>query len=142
IPTVCGTVLGSYLARQTAGKFATYKIIRFSYCWMAVAIGLNVMICWQLPASPFWNILPIVLYNIGMALTTPILSIAALDRLPKLRGTAASGQAFVQMVFSTVSAGLLIPLIWFSPLGLALGMAGYWLIAILCVSRSNEWVKK
>jgi len=139
IPTVCGMVFGSYLARQTAGKFAAYKIIRFAYCWMAVTIVLNIVICWQLPASPFWNILPIVLYNIGMASTTPILSIAALDRLPKLRGTASSGQAFMQMVLSTVSAGMLIPLIWFSPLGLAFGMAGYSLLAILCVSKTNIW---
>jgi DHA1 family bicyclomycin/chloramphenicol resistance-like MFS transporter len=139
IPTVCGMVLGSYAARQTAGKFPAYKIIRFAYCWMAAAILLNLIVCWQLPASPFWNILPIALYNVGMAITTPILSIAALDRLPKLRGTASSGQAFVQMALSTVSAGLLIPLIWFSPLGLAFGMAGYCFLAILCVSKTKVW---
>jgi DHA1 family bicyclomycin/chloramphenicol resistance-like MFS transporter len=45
-----------------------------------------------------------------MALAMPILSLAALDRHPKIRGTAASGQAFIQMLLSTVSAGLVVPL--------------------------------
>ncbi len=136
IPTVCGMVFGSYLARLTAGKYAAHKVIYAAYVWMACAALLNVAICVWLPISVFANILPIALYNIGMALVVPILSLAALDRMPKLRGTAASAQAFVQMLFSTVSAGLVIPLLWNSPLGLALGMLTYLLIGWLCVSKS------
>lgn len=125
IPTVCGMILGSFLARYSAGKFAPHKVIRFAYIWMASAAVLNIAVCYWLPMNVLFNILPIALYNVGMALVVPILSIAALDRMPKLRGTAASGQAFMQMLLSTVSAGIIIPLIWHSTLGLALGMAGY-----------------
>lgn len=141
VPTVCGMVLGSYLARRAAGRFAGQRIIRFAYAWMAGAALLNIAICLWLPASQWFNIAPIALYNIGMALALPVMSIAALDRMPRLRGTAASGQAFVQMLLSTVSAGLLIPLIWHSPLGLALGMAGYLLLGWLCARNSVVWKK-
>lgn len=128
IPTVCGMVLGSYLARHSAGKYAPHHVIQFAYGWMALAASLNILGCWLLPANPWTNIAPIAMYNIGMALAMPILSIAGLDRMPRLRGTAASGQAFMQMLLSAVSAGIIIPLIWHSPLWLALGMAGYLLL--------------
>ena len=141
IPTVCGMVLGSYLARHCAGRFDAKHILRFAYGWMAGAATLNIAGCLWLPASPWVNIAPIALYNVGMAFALPVLSIAALDRLPRLRGTAASAQAFMQMLLSTVSAGLLIPLIWHSPLGLALGMAGYLLLGWLCAKNSVVWRK-
>jgi DHA1 family bicyclomycin/chloramphenicol resistance-like MFS transporter len=141
IPTVCGMVFGSYLARHTAGKFTPHKVIRFGYAWMACAALLNIAVCTWLPVSPLFNIAPIALYNIGMALVLPILSIAALDRMPRLRGTAASGQAFVQMLLSTISAGLIIPLLWHHPLELALGMLGYLLIGWISARNSLVWSK-
>ena len=142
VPTVCGMVLGSFLARRSAGRYSSRAIARFAYGWMAAAALLNIAVCLWLPASPWFNIAPIALYNVGMALALPVMSIAALDRSPRLRGTAASGQAFVQMLLSTVSAGLLIPLLWHSTLGLALGMAGYLLLGWFCARNSVVWRKR
>lgn len=139
IPTVCGMVLGSYLARHAAGKFSQHQIIRWGYFWMAGAVLLNIAACLWLPTKPLFNIAPIALYNVGMALVMPILSIAALDRMPRLRGTAASGQAFVQMLLSTLSAGLVIPLVWHSTLGLALGMSGYMMVGWMSAKKSIVW---
>ena len=139
IPTVCGMVLGSYMARYVAGKYAPHKIIRFGYAWMSMSVILNLIVCKTMHASVLFNIAPIALYNIGMALVLPILSIAALDRMPKLRGTAASGQAFIQMLLSTVSAGLVIPLVWHHPLGLALAMSAYLFIGWVCARGSGVW---
>jgi MFS transporter, DHA1 family, multidrug resistance protein len=68
-----------------------------------------------------------------------ILSIAALDRHPKIRGTAASGQAFIQMFLSTVSAGVVVPFVWFTPAGLAWAMAAYLLFGWLAVRQSKLW---
>ncbi|OAM52860.1 Bcr/CflA family drug resistance efflux transporter [Methylovorus sp. MM2] len=138
IPTVFGTILGSFFARYTAGKFASHKVLRFGYLWMALSVLFNVTVC-LFPPHAFWNIAPIALYNIGMAFVMPVLSIAALDCVPRLRGTAASGQAFMQMVLSTASAGLIIPLLWHHPLGLAMGMAGYLLIGWLSLRSSAIW---
>ena len=139
IPTVCGMVLGSYLAKKAAGRFSSGKVIRVAYIWMAAVAILNLIISFYLKPDPIYNIFPIALFNIGMALAMPILSLAALDRFPKIRGTAASGQVFVQMVFSTLSAGVIVPLVWFAPSGIAVAMAGYLLLGWIAVSNSSLW---
>ncbi len=137
IPTVCGMILGSFLAKRVAGRYARQKVVKVAYLWMAAMVILNVLICYTLPTRPLYNILPIALFNIGMALAMPILSLVALDRHPKIRGTAASGQAFIQMLLSTVSAGLIVPLVWYAPSGLALAMAGYLIFGWLMIRKSK-----
>jgi DHA1 family bicyclomycin/chloramphenicol resistance-like MFS transporter len=139
VPTVLGMVIGSWLARRAAGHRPNATLLRMAYGWMLGAVVLNVIICLWVQGGVLVHILPIALYNIGMAFAMPILSIAALDRHPRLRGTAASGQAFMQMLLSTTSAGLIIPLLWDRPIGLALGMAGYLLLGWLFVRTSVLW---
>ena len=139
VPTVTGMVLGSYLARSAAGKFAAVRVVKAAYVWMGAVVLLNIAICYFLPTSTVFNILPVALFNVGMALAMPILSIAALDRHPKIRGTAASGQAFIQMLLSTVSAGLIVPLVWYAPSGLAWAMATYLMIGWLVIRQSKLW---
>lgn len=140
IPTVCCMIFGSYLAKRAAGRCAKQKVIKIAYAWMAAIAVLNLLICFILPTHPIYNILPVALFNIGMALVMPILSLAALDRHPKIRGTAASGQAFIQMLLSTISAGLIVPLIWYAPSGLALAMAGYLVISWFMLRKSRLWL--
>ena len=137
IPTVCGMVLGSYLAKLAAGRFSAKQVLNWAFAWMLLVASANVLVCFALPVSPIANILPVALFNVGMALAMPIISLAALDRHPKIRGTAASGQAFVQMLFSTVSAGLVLPLLWGSPLGLACGMLAYVLIGFAAIKQTR-----
>ncbi len=142
IPTVCGMVLGSFLAKKAAGQYSAKKILNTAYGWMGFIVLLNVAICYFLPAKPIYNILPVALFNIGMALAMPILSIAALDRHPKIRGTAASGQAFVQMLLSTVSAGIIVPLVWGHVAGLALVMVLYCVFGLLMIMQTALWRKQ
>ena len=138
VPTVCGMVLGSSLARRAAGKFSNRAILGVAYGWMLVSIVANVLLCAFVKPS-LWNIVPIASYNIGMALAMPLLSIAALDRHPRIRGTAASGQAFMQTLLATASAGALVPLLWHHTLWLALGMAGYLAMGFVCVWKTPVW---
>lgn len=139
IPTVTGMVIGSFLARKTAGKYASNRVVKLSYAWMGLLAILNVVVCFTQPVSLIANILPIALFNIGMALCMPILSIAALDRHGKIRGTAASGQAFMQMLLSTVSAGIVVPLVWYAPSGLAIAMLAYVLLSLLVITQTQLW---
>lgn len=139
IPTVCGMVLGSYLAKRAAGVFTSQQVLKVAYAWMGAMVLLNLVVCLNLAVSPLCNILPVALFNVGMALAMPILSLAALDRHAKIRGTAASGQAFVQMLLSTVSAGLIVPLVWAEPFGLAIAMAAYLLFGYLVLRLSQVW---
>ena len=138
IPTVCGMMLGSYFAKRAAGIYSRQKVVQWAYAWMSITVLGNIVACYFL-ANSVWLILPIALFNVGMALAMPVLSIAALDRHPKIRGTAASGQAFCQMLLSSLSAGLIAPLLWGSPLGLALGMAAYSIIGWLVIKQSHLW---
>ena len=133
VSTVTGMIIGSYLSKRAAGKYAAKRVLKVAYTWMFAIVCLNVVICTALPINPIYNILPVALFNIGMGLVMPIISIAALDRHPKIRGTAASGQAFVQMLFSTVSAGIIVPLVWSSVFGLASAMLVFWLVSWLSI---------
>ena len=142
IPTVCGMVLGSYLAKRAAGVYTSQQVLKVAYAWMGAMVLLNLVVCLNLAVSPLYNILPVALFNVGMALAMPILSLAALDRHAKIRGTAASGQAFVQMLLSTVSAGLIVPLVWAEPFGLAMAMAAYLLFGYLVLRLSQVWRTK
>jgi MFS transporter, DHA1 family, multidrug resistance protein len=126
IPTVTGMMLGSWISRHTAGKVAAATLLRWAFAWMVIIailnVGLQFAIREQLHEAWWLAILPIALFNIGMATAMPVLSIAALDCYPKVRGTAASAQAFMQMLCSTLSSALVVPLVWHSPLTLALAM--------------------
>ena len=142
IPTVCGMMLGSYLAKRAAGKYTRQQAVKFAYAWMSAVVAMNVLSCFLLTGSHnqvIYLILPIALFNIGIALAMPVLSIAALDRHPRIRGTAASGQAFIQMLLSTVSAGLVVPFVWDHPIGLALAMAAYCLAGSWANRDSHLW---
>lgn len=142
VPTVCGMVIGSYLAKRAAGKYAQGKVLKVAYIWMTAMAALNIGVCLYLPTQVIYNIAPVALFNIGMALAMPILSLAALERHPKIRGTAASGQAFIQMLLSTVSAGLVVPVVWYAPSGLAFGMMAYLVFSWLMIRRSKLWTAK
>ncbi len=139
VPTVIGMITGSYLAKLAAGRHGAGWVIKVSYAWMSFITLTNILICYFLPVQVVSNILPIALFNIGMALSSPVLSLAALDRHPKIRGTAASGQAFVMMMVSTVSAGLVVPYAWGSPLGLALASSAFLLLGLASISQTKLW---
>jgi DHA1 family bicyclomycin/chloramphenicol resistance-like MFS transporter len=131
-------IFGSYLSKKAAGNLSHKKTIQIAYIWMGLIASLNVLFCTFFETNLLINIGFVALYNIGMSLVMPVLSIAALDRFEKIRGTASSGQAFIQMLLSTVSAGLVVPFLWFSPLGLSLGMLGYFILSILIISQTKS----
>lgn len=142
IPTVTGMMLGSWISRYTAGKVAPKAILRGAFVWMVLMALLNVSIQYWMreTAQLVWwlAIVPIAMFNIGMAAAMPVLSIAALDCYPKLRGTAASAQAFMQMLCSTVSSAVIVPLVWHSTLTLAAAMLGMTLLSCLLLFLSRQ----
>lgn len=141
IPTVIGMITGSYLAKRVAGEWSSHSIVKLAYAWMLSIALINVILCYTQPAGLIVNILPIALYNVGMALCMPVLSLAALDRHAKIRGTASSGQAFMQMLLSTVSAGIIVPFVWYAPSGLAVAMLGYVLLGLSVIVITKVWQK-
>ncbi|PPD12447.1 multidrug effflux MFS transporter [Methylophilus sp.] len=142
IPTVAGMMLGSWISRYTAGKIAASRMLRYAFAWMVLIASLNV--CIQLWAGDgihhaWWlAILPIALFNIGMAAAMPVLSIAALDCYPKVRGTAASAQAFMQMLCSTVCSAVIVPFVWHSTFTLAVAMLMMTLLSTLLLRLTHQ----
>ena len=139
IPTVTGMMFGSLIVKKAAGNIDSKLILKFGYYWMFFISLSNLLFCYFMPNNAFINIGFIALYNIGMASAMPIISIAALDCFPKIRGTAASGQAFVQMLFSSVVAGLLVPILWFSTFGLSIGLFLLLSFGLFTISKTRLW---
>ncbi|MFQ6405819.1 multidrug effflux MFS transporter [Methylophilus sp. 'Pure River'] len=142
IPTVTGMMLGSWISRHTAGKVAPARILHWAFAWMLFIASCNVGVQWWASTtthSDWWlAILPIALFNVGMAAAMPVLSIAALDCYPALRGTAASAQAFMQMLCSTLSSALIVPLVWHSTLTLAVAMLAMTLLSSLLLLLARQ----
>ena len=137
VSTVSGMFLGAYLARYSAGRYSKSTTLRIAYLWMIGWTLINVLACLILPDIPWVRIAPISLFNIGMGLAMPILSLAGLELFPTMRGTASSGQIFVQMVFSTLSAGLIVPWVWHSTVTLSLAMLAYLLLGIWAARKAH-----
>ena len=139
IPTVSGMMLGSFIVKRAAGVIDPKLVLRFGYYWMFAISLTNLLFCCFMPNNAAINIGFIALYNIGMASAMPIISIAALDCFPKIRGTAASGQAFMQMLFSSVVAGLLVPILWFSTFGLSIGLFLLISFGFFTIRKTRLW---
>jgi DHA1 family bicyclomycin/chloramphenicol resistance-like MFS transporter len=139
IPTVTGMILGSFISKKTAGIISPAKMLKIAYLWMLSITSINLIFCLFFPSIIFMNIGLIALYNIGMAAAMPLISIKALDCFPKARGTAASGQAFSQMLVSSVVAGLVIPLIWGSLATLAVGMLVIFSLGLITITKTQAW---
>jgi DHA1 family bicyclomycin/chloramphenicol resistance-like MFS transporter len=130
VPVVGGMMVGSALSGRMAGRHTPHQTIVGGFISMAGAAVLNLVMCLLWPAT-LWNILPLVIYCAGMSLVAPSLQLLALDLFPERRGLASSCLGVAQTAVNAVAAALLVPLLWGSPLHLALGMAGALLLGAL-----------
>lgn len=129
IPTIGGMTTGAFLSGRMAGRTLPVRQIGIGFACCALSAVLNIAYAasveqLQLP----WAVMPIFLGGLGTALIFPVLALAVLDMYPQQRGLASSLQAFVQLMISTVVAGVISPLLSGRPLHLALGMAGFMLL--------------
>lgn len=131
VPTVTGMILGSYTSRRVAGKRTPAETVSLAYKVMFGATALNILVSLFVEPGVPWNVIPIMCYNFGMALAMPTITLLALDLFPTMRGLVSSAQAFIQTLISTLSAGLVVPLLYHSPLRMALGMAAFMLLGFV-----------
>lgn len=140
VPTTAGMMAGSALAARWADKNPG-RSIRRGFALMAAAVLLNLALrLAEAPALP-WAIVPLPLYTIGMAVVMPGLTLLALDRFPARRGLGSSCQGFIQTGGNTLSAGLLVPLLWGSLLSLAAGMAVL-LAGAFATALAYRWLRR
>ncbi|MDF0605758.1 multidrug effflux MFS transporter [Neisseriaceae bacterium TC5R-5] len=122
-PSVLGIMSGAYLSGRMAGRVAPPDIVSRAYVIMFTAALLNLLYNLLAPQlSMPWAVLPLALYTMGMSLAAPSITLNLMDQFPALRGTASSLQGFFQTMMSSIVAGALAPLVWGSPLNLAVTM--------------------
>jgi hypothetical protein len=76
---------------------------------MGVGAVINLAVSVALPASVVGNIAPIVIYNFGMALVTPCISIKLLDAFPLARGSVSALQSSTHVAMMAVTSALVVP---------------------------------
>ena len=131
VPTVTGMILGSYTSRRLAGKRTPAQTVDLAYKVMFAAIALNILVCVFFEPGVPQSVIPVMIYNFGMALAMPTITLLALDLFPTMRGLVSSAQAFIQTLISTLSAGLVVPFLYHSPLRMAIGMAIFMLLGYI-----------
>lgn len=123
-PAMAGMMAGSWLSGRIAGHWSAARTLATAFAILGTGAALNVAVCLALPPGVPWSIVHLAIYNFGMALAMPTLTLLALDRFPDRRGMASSCQSFIQTGINALYASLLVPLLWGSVLTLSLGMAG------------------
>ena len=132
LPGIIGVMFGAFLSGRAAGTLTPQRTIGIAYAIMFCAAAFNLTYsALAAPALP-WSVLPIMIYTIGMALAMPSMTLLALDIFPRTRGATSSLQGFMHSFLSSVSAGVISPLVSHSASTLALAMTG--LLALGCLS--------
>ncbi len=132
IPTVSGMMAGSALSARLAGKLPPRRTIALGFVLMLGAVVANLGVSFLLPPGLPQSVLPIMLYTFGLAIAMPSLTLLAIDHFPHHRGLASSCQSFLQMLVSSLTAGVIAPALWHSVGGLAFGMLGNLLAGLAC----------
>ena len=132
IPMIAGMTLGAFLSGRMAGRVSGTLQTRIGFGCVLLASLANIAynLLHSTPALP-WAVLPMVLLSFGIALVSPILTLAILDMYPNARGAASSVQAFMALVGNALMAGLVSPLLSHQGLWLASGSAALALLAWL-----------
>lgn len=132
IPGVMGMMCGSALSARLAGRLPPPRTIALGFALMLLAAVANLAVSFLMQPGLPQSVLPIVLYNFGMAVAMPSLTLLALDHFPTHRGLAASCQSFLQMLVGALTAGVVAPALWDTPGGLAGSMATYLVLGLCC----------
>ena len=130
-PAIGGMVIGAFTSGQLAGRVSPRRTIALGFVIMSLAAAGNLVMNLMMPAQLPWAILPFPFYNLGMALAMPSMQLLALDLFPENRGLASSCQGVTQTATNALTAAVLAPLLWATPLSLAFGMAGFLSLSLI-----------
>ncbi len=138
VPSVAAIMLGSQIAGWLAGRIAPQRTISFGFGLMAVAALFNLGQALLLTPTPVTVVAPVALYVLGMALAMPNINLMALDCFPHNRGMASAMQSFVQMAFTALVVGGLVPVVTVNLPTMAATMLGLGLIGFALW----QWLKR
>lgn len=125
-PVIGGMVLGSFLNSRLAANGHPTRLASTGYLIAAAGAVVNVTLA-LIPATASlpWLLIGPSVISFGTMLSFPITQLQMLDLFPHRRGSAASMQAFVQLVLNAALAGVVVPLVATSPASMAITSLGF-----------------
>ncbi len=111
IPSVAMIMLGAMLSSRLAGVVSPVRTVQLGYGLLVGAAVVNVLLSQFLAPTPVSVVAPLALYVLGMAIAMPNINLMALDCFPRNRGMASALQSFVQMGFTALIVGAVVPLV-------------------------------
>lgn len=148
IPIVIGLMAGSALVTRLTGKVSNGRLINISFVLMGLAASFNLLNQLLINADSHWpswpmlQVLPVLVYTFGLTFLIPGVMVLALDLFPEKRGTAASIQAFIQMLVFVLLSALVVPLVLGSGLRYAMAMLAMFLLNLLCWTIYRVYQRK
>ncbi len=130
IPSVGGIFLGALAANRIAGKISYPRQIGIGFGFLLAGVACNVGYHAVFPPALPWSVAPMFVYTFGMSFIGPGATLLTLDLFPHIRGTVASCQSFALTMLGALVAGVIAPALSHSVLWLAVGQAGFALLAL------------
>jgi DHA1 family bicyclomycin/chloramphenicol resistance-like MFS transporter len=138
IPVIGGMVAGSMIASKLARHVSQHRLVGTGFALMGVSVLLNVALQFTLaPGMPpgawltFMSIAPLALGALGQALLGPSIQMMVMDLYPAQRGLMSSCQGFTHVMVSTVTAGVISPLVASTTQHLVLASAAFYAVSLL-----------
>lgn len=138
LPVIGGMVLGSMTASRLAGKVKQQRLMNAGFAILGAGVALNLLLQYTLvPGTPpgFWLtvmcIAPLAISAYGQAVLGPSAQMMVMDLYPAQRGLMSSCQGATHLMVSTVTAGVVAPLVSASTQSLALASSAFFGVALL-----------
>jgi DHA1 family bicyclomycin/chloramphenicol resistance-like MFS transporter len=141
LPMSVAMVIGAWISGRCAGKMSGMKTIGIGFIVMSVAAAGNIVLNIMVPPTLPWTLAPVILYVLGMSISSPSLTLLSLDLFPLQRGLAASCQGFLSLGASSIMSAF-IAFFWGSTLSLAWTMLAILALSALAILTYITTVKK
>lgn len=126
VPMIGGMMTGFFINARLAERIPGRRLATIGFV-IAISAGVLNIVISSLPSAPQlpWAVLGPMLVAFGVSLSFPVVNLVMLDLFPALRGSAASGQSFMQLLLNAALAGVIAPLVSDTVLHLALTSAAF-----------------
>lgn len=131
VPLVTGMILGSFVNARFAHLIAPKRMVTIAMTTLLIATLVGIVIAAVAGNHLPWVMLMPPVIAFSMSVSFPILQLSQLDRFPTRRGAAASGQAFIQLLFNSLLSGVIVSLVASSMLSIAITSAVFGLVGWL-----------
>ena len=120
LPVIGGYMLGGFVSNRFAGRVAPVRQANLGYAMLIATTSAMVVLQWTWPGSPWWLQAAVIFCTtLGLQLVYPVMMLQVLDLFPGALGTATSGYSFLALLVSSMTMGVLAPLIAHSMLLIA-----------------------